>query len=243
MKRIVSFLMLVVLCVGMLTLGGCSNPAVQTRISPVPVGFTPELNWNSKLMWDEWVRRGDLRISVYPQTPPLSEPTALFFPFLPTVSLPDDPLETGTAVAKIFWQEWLSGAPFSILEFQEMKTSYTADYAVSIARNRGATFAVTGQLTDFEDGGSVSGARVGVKLNIYDTATGALIWSMDQFAYMQKDQTRDYILFKAEMRLPSDPLWVTTAALAQTMKAPVAQWSAQWRVLQQENSSEANAAF
>ena len=243
MKRIVSIVVLVVLSAGVLVLGGCSNPTVQTRLDPIPVGFTPELNWKSKIVWDEWVRRGDLRVSVFPQTPPPSEPTALFFPFLPTVTLRDNPLDTGTVVAKIFWQEWLCSAPFTILEFQEMHTSYTADYAVAIARQRGAAFAVTGQLTDYVDGGSVSGARVGIKLNIYETATGTLIWSMEQFAFMQKDRNRDYILFHTEMRLPSDPLWMTVAALAQTMKEPVVKWAAQWQVIQEQITSESNAAF
>lgn len=234
--------MLVMLCVGLLTIGGCSTPAVQTSIKPVPSGFTPELRWDDTIVWDEWVRGGDLSVSVYPQTKPDAAPTAVFFPFLPTVSL-RDPLETGTAVAKGFWQEWLRDAPFAVLEFREMTTSYSPEYAVRLARQRGALFAVTGKLTDFYDGGSVTGARLGVTLDIYDTRTGALIWSMNQFAYMDKDRTRDFLLFKAESRLPSDPLWVVTTAIARSMKKPVKQWTGQWAAVQQQNNSEENAAF
>ncbi|WP_027361729.1 hypothetical protein [Halodesulfovibrio aestuarii] len=234
--------MLVMLCAGLLTIGGCSTPVVQTTINPVPSGFTPELRWDDTIVWDEWVRGDDLIVSVYPQTKPDAAPTAVFFPFLPTVSL-RDPLETGTAVAKGFWREWLREAPFTVLEFREMTTSYSPEYAVRLARQRGALFAITGKLTDFYDGGSVTGARLGVTLDIYDTRTGALIWSMNQFAYMDKDRTRDFLLFKAETRLPSDPLWVVTTAIAQSMKRPVQQWTSQWAAVQQQNNSEENAAF
>jgi len=242
MKQIVSCCMLVMLCLGLLTIGGCSTPAVQTSIEPIPSGYNPELNWNGTFVWDEWVRGGGLKVAVYPQTKPDAAPTAVFFPFLPTVTL-RDPLETGTAVAKGFWREWLREAPFTVLEFRELTTSYSPEYAVRLARQRGALFAITGDLTDFYDGGSVTGARLGVTLNIYDTRTGALIWSMNQFAYMDKDRTRDFLLFKAETRLPSDPMWVVTTAIARSMKKPVQGWTSQWAAIEQENSSEENAAF
>ena len=242
MKQIVSCCMLVMCCVGLLTVGGCSTPAVQTEIQPVPSGFTPEMRWDDTFVWDEWVRGGELNIAVYPQTKPDAAPTAVFFPFLPTVTL-HDPLETGTAVAKGFWHEWLREAPFTVLEFRELKTSYTPAYAVRLARQRGALFAVTGKLTDFYDGGSVTGARLGVVVDIYDTRTGALIWSMNQFAYMDKDRTRDFLLFKAESRLPSDPMWVVTTAIARRMKKPVQQWTGQWALVEEQNNSEENAAF
>ncbi|WP_066852299.1 hypothetical protein [Halodesulfovibrio spirochaetisodalis] len=242
MKHIVSFSLLVMLCVAMLTLGGCSTPTVQTSIEPVPSGINPAMLWNSEIIWDEWVRSGELRVSVHPATTPNAAPTAVFFPFLPTVTV-RDPLETGTAIAKGFWQEWLREAPFTVLEFREMTTSYTPEYAVKIARERGALFAVTGTLTDFYDGGSVTGARLGVTLNIYDTRNGGLIWSMKQFAYMDKDRTRDFLLFKAESRLPSDPMWVVTTAIARCMKKPVQQWAGQWAAMEQLNNSQENAAF
>ena len=242
MKRLVTMLLLTATCAVFLTLGGCSQPVVQTKINYAPVGFTPEFNWNNKIVWDEWVRRGKLQVSVFPTSLPTEAPTAVFFPFLPTVDI-RDPLETGTTVAKGFWQQWLENGPFTILEFQDLGTSYTPDYAISVARQRGARFAVTGTLTDFFDGGSVTGARVGITVNIYDTTNGALIWSMKQYAAMEKDRTRDYILFKAEMRLPSDPMWVVIASLAQSMKQPVNQWAQQWQIVEEQNSSEQNAAF
>ncbi|MCG8529286.1 MAG: hypothetical protein MI749_01330 [Desulfovibrionales bacterium] len=242
MKKIVVMVWMAAVCAVMLAAGGCSQPVVQTEIAYAPVGFTPEFNWNNKIVWDEWVRRGKLDVGVYPTSAPTEAPTAVFFPFIPTVDI-RDPLETGTFVAKGFWQEWLTDGPFAILEFQELGTTYTPDYAISIARSRGARFAVTGTLTDFFDGGSVTGARVGVALSIYDTANGALIWSMKQYAFMEKDRTRDYILFKAEMRVPTDPLWAVTTALAQSMKLPVNQWSKQWQAVDEQNSAAENAAF
>ncbi|MCT4535473.1 hypothetical protein [Halodesulfovibrio sp.] len=242
MKNIVSFGLLVMLCVVSLTLGGCSTPTVQTAIEPIPSGFTPSMLWNEQFVWDEWVRSSEMRVAVYPQTKPDAAPTAVFFPFIPTVTV-RDPLDTGTIVAKVFWQEWLREAPFSVLEFRELTTSYTPAYAVKLAKERGALFAVTGTLTDFYDGGSVTGARLGVTLNIYDTRTGALIWSMNQFAYMDKDRTRDFLLFKARTRLPSDPMWVVTTAIAECMKKPVKQWTGQWAAVEQQNNAEENAAF
>ena len=233
----------IVMCFALITLAGCKQPsAVQTGIDVVPTGVTPALTWNNVIVWDEWVRKSPLEVSVFAQNPPSVAPTAIFLPLLPQIQI-RDPLLVGKSVGKAVWRTWLQDSPFTILEFQDCKTGYNPAYAMKLARERGAMFAVTGAITDYFDGGSNTGARLGIQIDIYDVGTSSRVWSMHQYAEMKKDRTRDYIFFKAEMRLPSDPMWVVATAIATDMKQPVAAWAQQWQQLHTQDSAEENAAF
>ena len=63
-----------------------------------------------------------------------------------------------------------------------------------------------------------------VQVEIYDTASGQLIWSMAQSALMPAREVNDYIVFATETRLPSDPMYALAKTMAEDMATVIARW-------------------
>jgi hypothetical protein len=54
-------------------------------------------------------------------------------------------------------------------------------------------------------------------VEIYDAASGQLIWSMAQSALMPARKVNDYIVFATETRGPSDPMYALAKSIGDDM--------------------------
>lgn len=172
---------------------------------------------------DQWARREPPMVHVHPEEKTDMELTALFMPFRVTQKI-TDPEMIGYAQARVVWQTWLSKRLFAIMEFDADHGPFRRDIAISLARQKGANLAIGGFVTYYYAGGSEADSQVALQIEIYDTASGQLVWSIAQSALMPARAVNDYIIFATETRSPSDPMYALAKTIAEDTGNVVAKW-------------------
>lgn len=213
--------------------GGFMDSVKESASHIAPDGYSSSLTSTSQIVWDQWVRKGAVQVYVHPKEEPVVEPTALFFPFMPKVDIPQGQ-HISRELSRLVWQSWVAEEVFPVIEFADYVEYYTPQRAIALARQRGADLAIGGYITNYMAGGSVSDTYVAMQLEVYDTVTGALVWSMAHAGMMQSEQTRDYIIFSARTRLPSDPTGAIMQALSRDMAKPILAWTEPLRRAEKE---------
>ncbi len=182
-----------------------------------------ELGSQPVLYRDQWARRNPPQVHVRPKDLAGAEPTALFVPFRVTQPV-SDPEIIGYTQARVVWQTWLSMQLFPAMEFDATAGPFRRDKALALARAKGADIVIGGFVTYYYAAGTASDSQVAIQVEIYDTATGQMIWSMAQSALMPAGLTNDYLLFAVKTRLPSDPMYVLAKTMAQDMGLIIRDW-------------------
>ncbi|MDL2209804.1 DUF4136 domain-containing protein [Desulfovibrio sp. OttesenSCG-928-O18] len=172
---------------------------------------------------DQWARRDAPMVYVHPVEKTDMELTALFMPFRVTQKI-SEPEMIGYTQARVVWQTWLSKRLFSIMEFDGDHGPFRRDIAVNLAREKGADLAIGGFVTYYYAGGSEADSQVALQIEIYDAASGQLVWSMAQSALMPARTVNDYIIFATETRSPSDPMFALAKTIAEDTGNVVAKW-------------------
>lgn len=172
---------------------------------------------------DQWARRQPPLVYVQPAEHADGQLTAVFVPFRVTQPITDPEL-IGYTQARIVWQSWLAKRVFSVMEFDAANGPFRRDRAVALARAKGADLAVGGFVTYYNAGGSEAESQVALQVEIYDAASGQLIWSMAQSALMPARTVNDYILFATETRSPTDPMFALAHAIGGDMADILARW-------------------
>lgn len=211
MHRLLSILLLFTACF----YAGCS--------SPPRAGVNLDLASQPTFYVDDWVRRGNPQILVHPVGTPATKPTALFVPLRVTQPM-NEPSIVGNNISRMVWQNWLQNQVFPVIEFDGGATPFRPDIALRLARQKGAQVVIGGYVTYFVDGGTVGDTRVSLQLDIYDVATGQLVWSMVHAGLLERQFTNDYLLFAVKARMPSDPAWAVTNTIAADMGTQVKNW-------------------
>jgi hypothetical protein len=173
---------------------------------------------------DQWARREAPLVYVQPAETTDTQLTALFVPFRVTQPI-SDPEIIGYSQARIIWQTWLSKRLFSVMEFDASHGPFRRDRAIAAARAKGADVVIGGFVTYYYPGGSEADNQVALQLEMYDAASGQLIWSMGQSALMPARMVKDYIVFATETRSPSDPMFTLTRTIAEDMGDIIARWA------------------
>lgn len=252
---VVTRIIIGLLAVVLLALGGCSFSGVADSVSemiPEPVKTTvdrsmpdaasPSLTSPPDIVWDQWVRKGEVQVYVRPKTEPAVQPTVLFFPFMPRMDIPQAK-HISREISRQVWQSWVSEELFPVMEYADYAEYYTPERAVSLARMRGADLVAGGYVTNYMAGGTAGDTYVALQIEIYDANSGALVWSMAHAGMMQSERTRDFIVFSARTRLPGDPTVAIVQALSHDMAAPMWTWMAKLKEeARQEEAAEAAAA-
>ncbi|CAK7056490.1 MAG: hypothetical protein DELT_01250 [Desulfovibrio sp.] len=198
-------------------------PAFATGCATVEDTVSFDLASQPVIYKDQWARREPPLVYVHPAENSDVEMTAVFMPFRVTQSV-SDPEIIGYSQARTVWHTWLSKRLFSIMEFDGDHGPYRRDVAINLARSKGADLAIGGFVTYYFAGGSDADSQVALQVEIYDAASGQLVWSMAQSALMPARKVNDYIIFATETRGPSDPMYALTKAMAEDMGNVVAKW-------------------
>ena len=206
--------LLVLLC---LALSGCATMnALDERVS-VSLGEPITIHR------EQWVRRSQPVVHVHPNERASASPTVLFVPFRVTQPI-TQPDMVGYAEARIVWQTWLSMQLFPAMEFAGDHGPYRRDTAMALARGKGADVLIGGFVTYYYSGGSAGDSRLALQVELYDVSSGQLIWSMAHGGAMPAAMMNDYVVFATKTRLPADPMYAITQALAQDMGAALRKW-------------------
>ncbi len=216
--NVLRLLLLPVLILSCLTgLPGCSTIQAAEDHSSVDIAS------GAVFYRDQWTRRAPPMIHVYPKERVSVAPTAYFVPFRVTQQI-SDPEIVGYAEARMVYQTWLSMELFPAMEFASNLEPYRRDRALARARASGADLMIGGFVTHYLAGGSTAENQLALQIEIYDTHSGQLIWSMSQSALMPSSMTKDYILFSTKTRMPTDPMAAITIAIAGDMGMQIRNW-------------------
>lgn len=178
---------------------------------------------------EESVIRGySPQIYVHPQDAPQRELTAVMMPFYVMQSM-DNPFHYGKEVSKVFWQTWLQDEVFKTFEFLDTPAWPGEKAGIAQARSMGADLAVGGEITTFLSGGTLGDSELALRLKIYDAHTGALIWSISHAGRLNQRGTQDYLFFTKTSKLPYEPIYAITLALAHDMAKPIKKWMEDFR--------------
>lgn len=207
------------------------SPALAAALVLAPVLFlaacavSPDLAQPPTVYFDEYVHRDFFpQSTVTPADQPAVPQTALFFPLANRLGM-RDAAHVGQQLSRVFWGKWLQLKVFDTMPFAEGEPFKDPAKAVARARAAGFDLAVGGEFTYLLFGGSAGTSTVSLRLDIYDTASGELIWSMAHAGAMSADLTRDYFVFATKNRLPTEPVTAIVAALAEDLGKPVREWN------------------
>ncbi len=165
-----------------------------------------------------------VRVYVQPKISPAEPLRGLFVPLRLTQNISQH-FTISRAVSRQLWQVWLSQKAFAALEFDDTRVPQKVEDALALARARGANVLVGGYITHYLDGGTVGDSQVSMQMEVYDVASGTLLWSMGQGGSIDKQQAQDYFLLGVQARMPADPASLTARSLAYDMGLKIANWA------------------
>jgi len=171
-----------------------------------------------QIQLDNWVRRQPPQVYVHPSISPTAPPTALMVPLRVTQEI-REPVTLSRNLSRVFWQTWLNQQTFSVLEYAHDAQPYDPVRALALGRQKGADLVVGGYITHYLDGGHTGTSSVSVSIEIWETATGNLLWSLAQAGFLESQGMHDFYLFQVRTRQPMDP----PAAILQLLAAETGQ--------------------
>ncbi len=214
-KKVQAFALLLAIT---LLAAGCATQ--QSRSVAVQLDFASQ----PTVYVNTFIERNAPQVFVYPTASPENPPKALFYP-LTLVQRMENASVVGQGISRIVWQTWLQEQVFPVLEFAQIKETYTPERALALGRVMGADVVVGGYITHLIDGGTAGNSEASLSLEIYDVPSGNMIWSMGSGGFIQKDKVSDYLLFAVKAKMPSDPLAAVITTLSADMGRVVSNWA------------------
>ena len=192
-----------------------SNPKVNvTGDAPPPL----------EVQANNWVRRQSPHVYVRPNISPTSPPTALMVPLRVTQEI-RDPVTVSRNLSRTFWQNWLNQQVFSVLEYAYDAQPYDPKRALALGKQKGADLVVGGYITHYLDGGHTGTSSISLSIEVWETATGNLLWSFGQAGFLEYQRAHDFYLFQVRTRQPMDPPAAILQALAEETGKLVHDWA------------------
>ncbi|MEF2144944.1 MAG: OmpA family protein [Desulfovibrionaceae bacterium] len=185
--------------------------------------FQPSITQQSEIVTDAEVDRSELAIHVRPADRLHTPPKALLYPMWIREQLPER-LELGRQMGRVLHGLWAGELLFPTLAYDERMVFHGRDKALDEARRRGADLLILPIVPYIYTGGSVDDTAMTLQLEIYDTKSRQLIFSMLQAGRMEFQRNKDWILWVSRTRMPDSPLYAIIRALGRDMAVPLASW-------------------
>lgn len=183
----------------------------------------PSITDQTKVYTDSPVRKSPLQVAVHPKGRQFSPLTAYFHPFL-IQQENSDSAQLSIAFAQIFSNAWLEERLFTIMEFNPDATYQGVNTALQRARRRGADLTIVGFVPYFYSGHTLDDTAITIQINIYDTKSASLLWTMLQAGRIETKRPDDYIYFMHEYRMTDAPFNKIIRAIAADMAVPLKSW-------------------
>ncbi len=200
----------------LLCLSGCGSQGTSLTMSG-------EMATPYHFYYNAGVVVSPIRVYVQPNISPTEPLRGLFVPLRVTQNISHHKTISRT-VSRQLWQVWLAQKAFAALEYEDTTVPHKVEDALALARARGANVLVGGYITHYLDGGTVGDSQVSMQMEVYEVATGTLLWSMGQGGGIDKQQAQDYFLVGVQARMPADPASLTARSLAYDMGEKIANW-------------------
>ncbi|WP_461208341.1 hypothetical protein [Desulfocurvus sp. DL9XJH121] len=209
-RRII--LALVLACAATFTLAACV--ATDASLSNAPTVYV-----------DKWVTRAwNPEIYVHPQEPPLEPVSALLVPLRLRARYANAQV-ISTELTRSLWNVWLREQVFPGLTLEYDGVWRGPQNHLDKARAGGAQLLIGGEITHLLFGGDTGTTEVALRIEAYDTATGALVWSMAHAGTLATGMTKDMIFYYQKNRMPTSPSAAIMAALGTDMAKPLKKWN------------------
>jgi OOP family OmpA-OmpF porin len=183
----------------------------------------PSITDQTKVYTDSPVRKSPLQVAVHPKGRQFSPLTAYFQPFL-IQQENSDSAQLAISFAQIFSNAWLEERLFTIMEFNSDNTYQGVNSALQRARRRGADLTIVGFVPYFYAGHTLDDTAITIQINIYDTKSATLLWTMLQSGRIETKRPDDYIYFMHEYRMTDAPFNKIIRAIAADMAVPLKSW-------------------
>lgn len=202
---------LLVACAAVIVLAGC---AVDASLSNTPTVYV-----------DERVSRPfNPEIYLEPREAPLEPLSAVLVPLrlLPHYRNAD---QISTELTRAIWNAWLRERVFPALAYDTSHAWRGPGSHLGKAAAQGADLLIGGEITRLMFGGTAGNTEIAIRLEAYDAATGALVWSMAHSGSMSAGMTKDWVLFTKKSRLPYSPEHHIMTTLAEDVAEPLKDWN------------------
>ena len=165
---------------------------------------------------DAAVNLSELAEAVTPLSMPDGGLKALMVPFAlrQDVAVRKD---VGREMADIFRLAWLERRVFGTLEYDASRPWPGLDEAMAEARAKGANILVSGNVSQFFEGGRKGQTSIGLTVEIHWVPDGSLIWSAAQAATMEAGLDKDFVVVRSTRRLPENPTYAVMRTLSASM--------------------------
>ena len=208
-----------------LGLAGCSTISRGIDRADGPEGRgTIDLTTPGTFYANSTIYRGDIQVMVHPNVNLEKPPTALFVPLGLTQAMRDS-LPVSQGISYQVWQQFLQKGTFSTLELASIAPPYRVEAALPLARQMGADMLLGGYITYYLDGGQTGNTKISLQLEVYDTQSGEMLWSIAHAGLLPHQAARDFILFEVKDRMPADPMGAVIAAVAGDMAELLHMWT------------------
>ena len=191
----------------------CSLLLASCSTSNPRANVTGDLATPFQVQVNNWVRRQPPQIYVRPNISPTKPPAALMVPLRVTQEI-RDPVSVSRNLSRTLWQAWLNQQTFAVLEYAYDAQTYDPKRALALGKQKGADLVVGGYISHYLDGGHNGSSSVSISVEVWECATGNLLWSMAHAGLMEAKSAHDFYLFQVRMRQPMDPPGVILQLLA-----------------------------
>ncbi len=192
--------------------------------SPVSLSTNGEMATPYHIYYDAQVAVSPVRVFVHPNVSPSEPLRGLFVPLRVTQDIAQ-PRTVSRSISRQLWQVWVSQKSFEALEYDERYIPNQVSDALELARQMGANVLVGGYITHYLNGGTVGDSEASIQMEIYEVATGNLLWSLAQGGSLNKEQAADLFLVGVQSRMPADPASLTARSLAYDMGKHIVKWT------------------
>lgn len=192
------------LCLLVLVVGGCATDPLDINL------------YGMKYHDDAPVELSALVEAVTPESLPGEGLRGMILPFAvrQDVAVRKD---VGRELADIFRLAWLESRIFAALEYDPVEPWPGLRQALALAQAKGANILITGNVSQFFEGGGAGRTSIGATVEIYWVPTSTLLWSAAQAAMMEGQPDKDYVVVRTARRLPEHPTYAVMRGLAVSM--------------------------
>ena len=183
----------------------------------------PSITDQTKVYTDSPVRKSPLQVAVHPKGRQYSPLTAYFHSFI-IQQENSDSAQLSIAFAQIFSNAWLEERLFTVMEFNPDNTYQGVNTALQRAKRLGADLTIVGFVPYFYSGHTLDDTAITIQINIYDTKSATLLWTMLQAGRIETKRPDDYFYFMHEYRMTDAPFNKIIRAIAADMAVPLKGW-------------------
>ncbi len=172
---------------------------------------------------DARVTVSPIRVYVRPDISPTTPLKGLFVPLRVTQDMAS-PKNLSYNLSRQIYQVWLAQKAFVALEYNDYNIPFQVSDALALARSKGANVLIGGYISNFLDGGTVGTSTVSIQIEMYEVATGSMIWSLAQGASIEKKQAVDLFTTGYQERMPEDAAGLMVRSVGFDIGDRIARW-------------------